>query len=159
MKKYSILFVCADNHCRSPMAAGVMCERIADLGLQDLVEVDSAGTHDYNVEEPTDIRAQKHATRRGYDLSALRARLVQLDDFERFDLILAMDDSNFQTLQMRCPPEHRGKLQSFREFLGAQETQDVLDPYYGDTMDFEHVLDQIEDGCDRIAAMVSQKFS
>lgn len=156
MKNYSILFVCSDNLCRSPTADGVMRQKIIDQRLEDLVEVDSAGTHDYNVEEPADIRSQKHATRRGYDLSSLRARLVLSDDFERFDLILAMDDSNMQTLQMRCPPEYRYKLHYFTEFLSVQESQDVSDPYYGDEQDFEHVLDQIEDGCDEILNNVRQ---
>jgi protein-tyrosine phosphatase len=156
MKHYSILFVCNDNLCRSPTAEGVMRQKLIDQDLQDRVKVESAGTHDFNVEEPADIRAQKHATRRGYDLSGFRARLLLAQDFERFDLILAMDDSNMQTLQMRCPPDCRDKLHYFTEFLDAQESLDIADPFYGNEQDFEQVLDQIEDGCIGLLKKVQQ---
>ncbi len=156
MKHYSILFVCNDNLCRSPTAEGVLRQKLIDEHLQERVRVDSAGTHDFNVGEPADIRAQKHATRRGYDLSAFRARLLLAEDFERFDLILVMDDSNMQTLQMRCPPQCRGKLHYFTEFLDAQESLDIADPFYGDERDFEQVLDQIEDGCDGVLQKARQ---
>ena len=156
MNHSSVLFVCNDNLCRSPTANAVLGQKLVDAGLEPWVDVDSAGTHDFAVAEPADIRAQKHATRRGYDLSAFRARLLLAEDFERFDLILVMDDSNMQTLQMRCPPQCRGKLHYFTEFLDAQESLDIADPFYGDERDFEQVLDQIEDGCDGVLQKARQ---
>jgi protein-tyrosine phosphatase len=156
MKHYSILFVCNDNLCRSPTAEVVLRQKLTDQGLHDRVKVESAGTHDYNVEEQADIRSQKHATRRGYDLSGFRARLLLLEDFERFDLILAMDASNMQVLQMRCPPSHKSRLQYFSAYLVTPRHQSVPDPFYGDERDFELVLDQIEEGCDAILKMAKQ---
>lgn len=156
MKHYSILFVCNDNLCRSPTAQAVLQHKLGEQGLQERVKVESAATHDYNVEEQADIRSQKHATRRGYDLSDFRARLLRLEDFERFDLILAMDASNMQVLQMRCPPTHKSRLQYFSVYLGAHRHQSVPDPFYGDERDFEEVLDQIEEGCDAILKTVRQ---
>ena len=156
MKHFSVLFVCNDNLCRSPTAQAVLRQKLAEQGLQDRVKVESAATHDYNVEEQADIRSQKHATRRGYDLSAFRARLLLLEDFERFDLILAMDASNMQVLQMRCPPTHKSRLQYFSDYLPAPRHQSVPDPFYGDERDFEEVLDQIEDGCDAILKRVRE---
>ena len=152
MNHASILFVCNDNLCRSPTADVVLRQKLEDQGLEPWVDVDSAGTHDFAVAEPADIRAQKHATRRGYDMSAVRARLLLLIDFDRFALIVAMDDATMQTLQLRCPPRHRNKLRYFTAFVGAPAGEDVPDPFYGREPDFERVLDQIEAGCDAILA-------
>ncbi len=156
MNHSSVLFVCNDNLCRSPTANAVLGQKLVDAGLEPWVDVDSAGTHDFAVAEPADIRAQKHATRRGYDMSALRARLLLLSDFERFALIVAMDDASMQTLQLRCPPKHRHKLRYFTAFLGAPAGEDVPDPFYGDEWDFERVLDQIEAGCDALMVTLQQ---
>ena len=156
MNHSSILFVCNDNLCRSPTADVVLRQKLADEGLEPWVDVESAGTHDFAVAESADIRAQKHATRRGYDMSALRARLLLLSDFERFAMIVAMDDATMQTLQLRCPPKHRPKLRYFTAFLGAPAGEDVPDPFYGRERDFEQVLDQIEAGCDAILATLQQ---
>ena len=91
--------------------------------------------------------------------SAFRARLLLAEDFERFELILAMDDSTMQTLQMRCPPPCRDKLHYFTEFLATQDSLDILDPFYGDEWDFEQVLDQIEAGCDGLLQKMRQDLA
>lgn len=131
-----VLFVCTGNICRSPTAEGVVKRLARETGVS--LHVDSAGTHDYHVGEPPDERAQRHALRRGYDLSALRARQIAKRDFEEFDLILAMDRGHLRNLLRMCPSEHRGKLRLF------MEGQDVPDPYYGGPDEFEQVLDMIE---------------
>jgi protein-tyrosine phosphatase len=87
------------NICRSPTAEGVLRAKLEAAGLADLVELDSAGTHDYHVGRAPDARSQRHALRRGYDLSALRARQVVVADFSRFDLVLAMDQANLSALR------------------------------------------------------------
>ncbi len=148
MKKYSVLFVCTGNICRSPTADGVMREKVIGQGLAAWVVVDSAGTHDFHVGEPPDIRSQKHALKRGYDMASLRARLVQPDDFEKFDWILAMDSGHMEILKYLCPTQYRDKLHFFTEFYSRKGSRDVPDPYYGDANGFEHVLDLVEDGCD-----------
>lgn len=110
MKKFSVLFVCTGNICRSPTADGVLRRMLQQHQLEALVEVDSAGTLDYHSGEAPDPRAQLHAGRRGYDLSFLRARPVNEQDFHRYDLILAMDRSHLAILDRRCPLEHKHKL-------------------------------------------------
>lgn len=124
-----------------------MRHQVDAAGLADRIAIDSAGTGDWHVGEPPDTRAQAAARTRGYDLSALRARQVSAADFERFDLLLAMDEANFAELRRRCPPEHRDKVRLLMEFApGATETE-VADPYFGGVQGFEAVLDQVERAC------------
>ncbi len=144
---FAILFVCTGNICRSPTAHGVLLIRLEQAGLAGRVQVDSAGTHGYHTGEAPDERSQAHATRRGYDLSGLRARPVMAEDFERYDLILAMDGGHLELLTERCPPELRSRLQRFTVWCQQPAPRDVPDPYYGGAQGFEHVLDLVEDGC------------
>ena len=142
------MFVCMGNICRSPTAEGVLRQKLRAAGLHELVVVDSAGTHAYHVGDPPDHRSVMHARRRGYDLSALRARRVDDADFAHFDLILAMDWDNFALLEEQCPAEHRGKLKRLTEFARRHDSPVVPDPYYSGADGFERVLDLIEDACD-----------
>ncbi|MDD4947704.1 MAG: low molecular weight phosphotyrosine protein phosphatase [Gallionella sp.] len=159
MTKYSILFVCTDNLCRSPTAEVVLRQKIIQENLADWVHVESAATHDFNGGEPVDIRVQKHAIRREYDLSKFRARLIEQDDFERFDLILAMEESNLLTMRMRCAPKYKDKLHYFTEYCKAQVAQDVPDPFYGKSDDFEHLLDLVEDASEGLVQHVSSQVT
>ncbi|TWG82081.1 protein-tyrosine phosphatase [Cupriavidus gilardii J11] len=154
MKKYSILMCCMGNICRSPTAEGVLRARLAEAGLGDDVEVDSAGTHRYHLGHAPDPRSQQYARGRGYDLSALRARLALAEDFARFDLVLAMDRDNLANLETLCPPEHRHKLRLLMSFATRHDAEEVPDPYYGEGDGFERVLDYIEDACEGIVAML-----
>lgn len=147
-RKYSVLMVCTGNICRSPTAEGVLRHRVRETGLADRVHIDSAGTHDYHVGSPPDERSSHHASLRGYDLSDQRARQVQPADFERFDLILAMDNGHMDLLEDDCPPQHRGKLRRMMEFAPPGIADEVADPYYGGKQGFETVLDHIEAACD-----------
>ncbi|MCI3205729.1 MULTISPECIES: low molecular weight protein-tyrosine-phosphatase [Pandoraea] len=148
MKKTSILFVCMGNICRSPSADGIFRHRLAEAGLAEIVDVDSAGTHSYHIGHAPDARTQEAAQRRGYDLSALRARRVEADDFERFDWIVAMDDANVADLVARCPAQYRHKIVRLMDFATHHDATEVPDPYYGGAQGFETVLDYIEDGLD-----------
>lgn len=149
-----ILFVCMGNICRSPTAEGVMRALVERADLSDRIELDSAGTHDYHVGAPPDSRAQKAALRRGYDLSALRARHVAERDFARFDRILAMDRDNLALLQRSCPDEHRRKLGLFLDHAENFDEEEVPDPYYGGVDGFERVLDMVEDAARGLIAAV-----
>jgi len=108
------------------------------------VEVDSAGTAGYHVGEPPDPRMRAAAARRGYDLTALRARIVEPRDFESFDLILAMDRENLAVLRQRSPAATHERLRLFLEFAPRPESEEVPDPYYGGPNGFEEVLDLVE---------------
>ncbi len=147
MPDYAVLFVCTGNICRSPTAHGVLVQQLERAGLAARVQVDSAGTHGYHRGDPPDERSQEHAARRGYDLSALRARQVTAEDYLQYDLILAMDGGHLELLAERCPAAHRHKLQRFTAYCSCHTGRDVPDPYYGSARDFEQVLDLVEDGC------------
>ncbi|MBX3656514.1 MAG: low molecular weight phosphotyrosine protein phosphatase, partial [Ramlibacter sp.] len=127
----SVLFVCMGNICRSPTAHGVFRHQVAQAGLAKVVQVDSAGTHNYHPGEPPDERSQAHAARRGYDLSDLRARQLRGSDFEAHDLILVMDWDNLAQVQEECPPQHLHKVRRLTEFCQRHDSPVVPDPYYG----------------------------
>ena len=139
-----ILFVCLGNICRSPTAEAVLRELAAREAPELTLEVDSAGTAEYHVGQPPDPRTRAAAARRGYDLSALRARTVESTDFERFDLILAMDRDNLKALRRRAPSHSHERLRLFLEFSPDAAPEDVPDPYYGGPNGFEEVLDLVE---------------
>ncbi|KVM61775.1 phosphotyrosine protein phosphatase [Burkholderia ubonensis] len=147
MTRVAICFVCLGNICRSPTAEGVMRHQVEAAGLADRIDVDSAGTGDWHVGEPPDARARAAARTRGYDLSALRARQVSAADFERFDLLLAMDEANLAELRRRCPVQHRDKVRLLMEFAPGATASEVADPYFGGAQGFEQVLDQCEAAC------------
>ncbi|MBE7368478.1 low molecular weight protein-tyrosine-phosphatase [Ramlibacter pallidus] len=142
--RYSVLMVCMGNICRSPTAEGVFRHAVREAGLAGRIEVASAGTHDYHVGGPADDRSTAHARQRGYDLSGHRARQVSEGDFDRFDLVLAMDHENFALLQEICPPGADDKLRLFMAFAPDGMGEVVPDPYAGGPKGFELVLDQIE---------------
>jgi len=139
-----ILFVCLGNICRSPTAEIVFREIITREAPELRVEIDSAGTAGYHIGEPPDARTRKAAQRRGYDMSALRARIVEPQDFARFDLILAMDRENLAVLTRRAPLEARDRVRLFMEFAPEAGSAEVPDPYYGGPNGFEEVLDLVE---------------
>lgn len=145
MEKIKVLFVCMGNICRSPTAEGVFTKLIADKNLNAKFTVDSAGTHAYHIGNPPDYRAQQAARRRGVELENLRARKVHSSDFEYFDYVLVMDDDNYQIVMNDCPREHKDKVKYFLDFAPHLGVREVPDPYYGEKMGFERVLDMVED--------------
>ncbi len=146
--RVSVLFVCLGNICRSPTAEGVMRALVREAGLQERIELDSAGTGGWHVGESPDARATEAARRRGIVLEGA-ARKVRLRDFEEFDLILAMDASNLRDLQRLAPDEQaREKVRLLREWdPTADGDLDVPDPYYGGPGGFDRVLDLVQAAC------------
>jgi low molecular weight protein-tyrosine phosphatase len=136
-----VLFVCLGNICRSPTAEGVLRQMAAQQAPRLALEIDSAGTADYHIGAPPDLRSQRAAQRRGIDISGLRARQVTQDDFARFDLILAMDRENLRELSAMKPDTSRASLKLFLEYAPESNLHDVPDPYYLDASAFEAVLD------------------
>jgi protein-tyrosine phosphatase len=133
------------NICRSPTAEGVFRKVVSDAELDAAIQIDSAGTHAYHVNEPPDRRACAAAERRGFTLDNIRARRVSVEDFEHFDYILAMDEDNLLILQENAPEHYRGKVNLFLEFAGMDRPLEVPDPYYGGASGFERVLDLVEE--------------
>ena len=131
-----VLLVCMGNICRSPTAEAVLRVKARQASLN--IEFDSAGTENYHIGDAPDPRSVRHARERGYDLSTLRARQVHASDFQEFDLILAADEINLRELRRRCPQEEHHRLALF---LGDVA---LPDPYYGESDDFEKVLDLVE---------------
>ena len=143
----AILVVCTGNICRSPTAEGVLRAAAERRGIA--VRIASAGTHDYHLGEAPDPRTVKHAKKRGYDLSALRASQVAREDFSRFDYILAMDRGHLRMLQTIAPRGARAQLGLFLEESASWKGEDVPDPFYGGPDDFERVLDMVEEAAER----------
>lgn len=143
--KVNVLFVCMGNICRSPTAEAVFRRHVEEEGLADVISIDSAGTHDYHIGEPPDSRTQRAAKQRGYEMSGLRGRQAEEDDFARFDYVLAMDEANLSILQSLRPRDAQSHLGLFLEFAEHHNEREVPDPYFGGADGFEHVLDLVED--------------
>lgn len=146
------------NICRSPTAHGVFRELIRQHGLEDRIEVDSAGTHAYHVGEKPDSRSQRTALERGVDLSDLHARKVDAYDFTLFDYVLAMDHDNFQILKTLCSADQCHKLKLFLAFAPQLNRDDVPDPYYGGPQGFEHVFDMISEAAHGLLHEIQQEL-
>ena len=138
-----VLFVCLGNICRSPTAQGVFASQLQASALRHEVSIDSAGTGGYHTGEPPDQRATAAALKRGYDLRMQRARAVADEDFEQFDLILAMDQSNLDNLLARAPANARARIGLFMDYA-PDWPREVPDPYFGGEAGFEQVLDMLE---------------
>ncbi len=140
-----ILFVCLGNICRSPLAEGVFRHQLAERDSLD-IEFDSAGTAAYHQGEPPDERMSETARRHGVSLDGQLARKVTDADFEKFDLILAMDRENLGDLRRRAPKSAQSRIQLFRSF-DPEVGEDVPDPYYGGADGFEEVFEIAQRSC------------
>ena len=145
-----VLFVCMGNICRSPTAEGVMRSLVAQAGLQESIELDSAGTGSWHVGSPPDARASATARTRGVSLEG-SARQVRRADFDDFDLLIAMDAANVRELRgLADGDEQRAKVRLLREFDAASAATgelDVPDPYYGAGDGFAEVFDLVQAAC------------
>lgn len=151
MKK-KILFVCLGNICRSPAAEAIAQDRIdKSNNLKELLEVDSAGLHSYHEGEPADRRMIQHAKQRGYAVTSI-SRPVRSQDFDDFDLIVGMDESNVSRLYSLAPTlETSRKIVRMADYFPPETTLDhVPDPYYGGASGFDLVLDLLESSIDNL---------
>lgn len=140
--RMNILFVCLGNICRSPTAEAIFRKKFAEAGID--ATFDSAGTADYHVGERSDPRSIKHAEARGYAMTHIGRQAIK-KDFERFDLVLAMDDSNYDNLiALGLNAPERAKLKRVTEPLHDPQVTEIPDPYYGGAAGFDHVIDLLE---------------
>ncbi len=152
-----VLMVCMGNICRSPTAEAVLRFKLERAGLADRIAVDSAGTYGGHAGAAPDPRAQRHAERRGYDLSRQRARAIVAGDFTRHGLVLAMDEDNLQALARQQPAGSPAPRLLMEFARGPEAPREVPDPYYGGPEGFERVLDLVEDACDGLLAFLQRE--
>ncbi|HTU80402.1 MAG TPA: low molecular weight protein-tyrosine-phosphatase [Solirubrobacteraceae bacterium] len=156
-----VLFVCLGNICRSPTAEGVMRALVRREGLSERIELDSAGTGAWHLGSQPDARASQAARARGVTLEG-RARQVRVDDFNYFDVLLAMDRQNLRELRRLAPSEGlRVKVRLLREFdpVSARSGElDVPDPYYGAGGGFEEVFELVRAACEGLLAQIRNGF-
>ncbi|MDC7225700.1 MAG: low molecular weight phosphotyrosine protein phosphatase [Spirochaetales bacterium] len=154
----NIIFVCTGNICRSPSAEGIFKSIVAENGLEDRFNIDSAGTDSYHNGEAADSRMRKHAGKRGYSLTS-RSRKLNHDDLEKFDYIIAMDYGNYQQISRYDRKGLAdGKLCMMNDFSAVFEGLDVPDPWYGGPDGFETVLDMLEDGCRGLLEYLKKEY-
>lgn len=152
MAQNKILFVCMGNICRSPTAEAVFTALLAEAGLQDRFEIDSAGTHAYHVGHSPDDRSMAAALARGIDMQHLRARQVEAADFNRFDRLIVMDRANLDELKNRFPDQSLDKISLMMSYATQRSESEVPDPYYGGEDGFELVLDLLADASEGLLA-------
>ena len=147
MKKQSVLFVCLGNICRSPAAEAIFIDLINKKGLNDSFIVDSAGTGSWHIGKKADTRMRNAAQKRGVDILS-RARQIKPKDFEKFNYIVTMDNSNFENindLKSRNSLSNFSLIKKIQNFRSLFEETEVPDPYFGGDEGFDHVLDILED--------------
>ncbi|MBK8500327.1 MAG: low molecular weight phosphotyrosine protein phosphatase [Flavobacteriales bacterium] len=150
-----VLLVCLGNICRSPMAEGVLRHLAHERGIA--IETDSAGTGDYHVGEAPDRRAQAAMHRQGIDISDLRARQFTAADFDRFDLLFAMDADNLRNMIRLAPSQaHAAKAVLIMDHAPANSMREVPDPYYGGDEGFDVVYDMLVEACTNLLADVQR---
>jgi low molecular weight protein-tyrosine phosphatase len=145
-----VMFVCLGNICRSPTAHGVFASMVQDAGLQQQITVDSCGTSSWHIGHAPDERSIAMAAERGFDLSSLRASQIQVDDFRRFDYILAMDEQNLLDLKALKPDDYSGCLDLLLSFDSGSTVREVPDPYYGGEEGFQLAVQLIESASERL---------
>lgn len=155
---YKILFVCLGNICRSPYGEGAMRARIASGNLEDKIFVDSAGVQGYHTGDSPDDRACHVAMERGCTLDGITARKITKNDFNEFDLILAMDFSHKRSLENLKPKNSKAQISLLLDFAENPPQREVPDPYYGGVGDFKYAFDLIEMGVDGVMEYVCKKI-
>jgi len=160
IKKIRILFVCLGNICRSPAAEGIMSGIVEKNDLQDIIEVDSAGTSGWHEGDLPDERMRSHGEKRGYDFCS-RARKFRRSDFNDFDYIIVMDQNNYTTVKsMALSRDQADKIHLMTDYAVQYSSHDdIPDPYYGGSSGFELVLDLLEDACEGLLQSIKKDYS
>ena len=150
----SVLFVCLGNICRSPAAEAVFRAKVEAAGLTHAFRIDSAGILNYHKGNKADKRMRKHGTKRGVDITSI-SRPVVSSDFDKFDVIVAMDFQNQSDLHTQAPnKEARERVVMMCSYCNRHDEDEVPDPYYGGPQGFETVLDMLDDACDGLLSQI-----
>ena len=159
-KKIALLFVCLGNICRSPAAEGIMKNIVEKNDLQDVIEVDSAGTSGWHAGELPDERMRAHGEKRKYDFCS-HSRKFTKSDFDDFDYIIVMDRDNYNSVRsLAANQADMDKIHLMTEFsLQYSYYDEIPDPYYGNSSDFELVLDLLEDACAGLLQTIKNDYS
>lgn len=152
-----VLFVCMGNICRSPTAQAVFESLVEQADLTAHIMTESAGTHDYNLGEQPDRRAQKAGAKRGIDMSHIRATQFQMSDYEDYDYIVAMDQSNYDHLLKLAPKQHHAKI-SLLLVHSDLEQQEIPDPYYEGLGAFDSVFDLVHEGAQALLNKIIKDY-
>ena len=156
--EYKVLFVCLGNICRSPAAQAIFEHYVREAGLQDRIQVDSAGIYGGHQGNPPDRRMRTAALYRGFAVTHT-ARQVKAMDFMDFDLIIAMDDQNYEDLMHLAPSvEATHKVRRMADFLTTNKISYIPDPYYMGVEGFSHVLDLLEESCQNLLTQLRSTF-
>jgi protein-tyrosine phosphatase len=154
----NVLFVCLGNICRSPAAEWVMIDMLVKEGLEGQVAVDSAGTSAYHAGELPDRRMREHAKLRGLDLRSRSRQFIE-SDFEDFDIIVVMDDSNYRNVMHLDVKDHyQDKVVRMADLCPNFSDNEVPDPYYGGDQGVEHVLDMVTEGCQNLLEKIKHQL-
>jgi protein-tyrosine phosphatase len=150
-----LLFVCLGNICRSPAAENIMQHLLMEAGLDRHIYCDSAGTSNYHIGSPPDRRMQAAAAQRGMKMLGSARQFIR-EDFEAFDLILAMDKENYRNILALDPQgQYRDKVKLMCEFAQNYHDTEVPDPYYGGAEGFNYVIDLLLDACSGLLQEIS----
>ena len=158
MRPIKVLFVCMGNICRSPTAHGVFQSLVEEQGLNDAIEVESAGTHGYHIGSPPDTRSQATALENGVDLSGLRARQFLSNDFIEFDYVIGMDNANIENMLSIKPEQSPAILNLMLEYSEKFDAKEIPDPYFGDD-GFDRVFDMVEDASTGLLLFIRESHS
>lgn len=155
----NILFVCMGNICRSPSAEGFFIHALQNSKVRDRVSTDSAGTHGYHVGHPPDSRAVSTALNFDVDIGQLRARKVSASDFNDYDLIIAMDRSNFEDLQVIQPADSKASLKMMMQYHPEARPDEVPDPYYGGMDGFTYMCNLLESATQGLLTEIEERLA
>mgnify|MGYP001040521365 FL=1 len=151
MDTVKVLFVCLGNICRSPAAETIFQDKINKRGIAHRYKIDSAGLINAHAGNKADPRMRKHASQRGYDITHRARQFNPEIDFDAFDYIIGMDDSNIAALKSMTESKRKlAKISKMSDYCTIFKETEIPDPYYGGSEGFEYVLDLLEDACDSL---------